>query len=73
MEKVCQLFAQSYDEYREKIGRRGLSPLIATTDDAFASGMERLRRWAATQTPDTPVYEPLDLFVCRIAEEPGSK
>lgn len=60
-----QLFAPSYREYYEKVGRRGLSSLIAISDEAFARGMERFRTWADAQPPDQPVYEPVDVFVFR--------
>ncbi len=60
-----QLFASSYHEYYEKVGRRGLSSLIAISDDAFARGMERFRQWGDEQPPDQPVYEPVDVFVFR--------
>ena len=60
-----QLFAPSFLEYYEKIGRRGLSSLIAISDEAFARGMERFKGWADAQPPDKPVYEPIDVFVFR--------
>lgn len=60
-----QLFAPSYREYYEKVGQRGLSSLIAISDDAFARGMGRFRQWADAQPPDQPVYEPVDVFVFR--------
>ncbi len=60
-----QFFAPSYREYYEKIGGRGLSSLIAISDEAFARGMERFRVWADAQPPDEPVYEPVDVFVFR--------
>lgn len=62
---VRQLFASSYEEYFEKISRRGLSALIAISDEAFQSGLERLRRFVNSQPPGTPVYEPVELFVFR--------
>ena len=67
-QKVYQLFARSHEEYCDKIGRRGLSPLIAISDGAFEAGMDRLRRWTATQPSNIPVWEPLDLFVFRSTE-----
>jgi ubiquinone/menaquinone biosynthesis C-methylase UbiE len=60
---IRQLFASSYQEYCEKISRRGLSSLIAIGDDAFQSGLRRLRHWAGSQPRDLHVYEPVDLFV----------
>lgn len=62
---VRQLFAASYEEYFEKISRRGLSALIVIGDEAFEHGLERLRRFVSLQPRDTPVYEPVDLFVFR--------
>ncbi len=60
-----QLFAPSYQEYYRKVGKRGLSSLIAISDDAFERGMERFREWVDRQPPDQPVYEPVDVFVFR--------
>ncbi len=62
---IRQLFASSFEEYFEKISRRGLSALIAISDEAFQSGLERLRKFVDSQPPDTPVYEPVELFVFR--------
>ncbi len=60
-----QLFAASYRDYYAKVGQRGLSSLIAISDEAFARGMERFKVWADEQPPDEPVYEPVDVFVFR--------
>ena len=60
-----QLFAHSCREYYEKVSRRGLSSLIAISDEAFGRGMERFRTWVDMQLPDQPVYEPVDVFVFR--------
>jgi ubiquinone/menaquinone biosynthesis C-methylase UbiE len=62
---VRQRFASSYEEYFEKISGRGLSALIAIDDEAFRSGLERLRQLVSSQPPETPVYEPVELFVFR--------
>ncbi|MBA3239910.1 MAG: methyltransferase domain-containing protein [Acidobacteria bacterium] len=62
---VRQLFASSYQEYFEKISRRALSALITIDDEAFARGLERLRHFVSLQPRDTPVHEPVDLFVFR--------
>ena len=64
-QRFRQFFAPSYREYYEKIGGRGLSSLIAISDEAFARGMERFRVWADAQPPDEPVYEPVDVFIFR--------
>ena len=60
-----QLFASSYQEYYEKVGKRGLSSLIAISDAAFGRGMERFRVWTDKQPPNQPVCEPVDVFVFR--------
>jgi ubiquinone/menaquinone biosynthesis C-methylase UbiE len=62
MRTVSQTFAASAGEYVEKIGARGLSPLIAIPDEAFAAGVERLRKWAADQPPDEAVNESVDIM-----------
>ena len=60
-----QLFASSYQEYYEKVGKRGLSSLIAISDAAFGQGMEQFKMWVDKQPPNQPVYEPVDVFVFR--------
>jgi ubiquinone/menaquinone biosynthesis C-methylase UbiE len=60
---IHQLFASSYDEYFDKISQRGLSALLAISDESFQSGLERFRKWANAQPRGVPVYEPVDLFV----------
>ena len=59
---IYQLFASSYEEYFEKISQRGLSALIAITDEAFQNGVQRFHDWVRLQPRDHPVYEPVDLF-----------
>jgi len=58
-----QYFASSYHEYAEKISNRGLSALIAISDDAFEKGLERLQNWVKGRPAIEPVYEPVDLLV----------
>lgn len=60
---VYQLFAASYDEYLEKVSRRGLSALIVISDAAFQSGLQQFQNWVSRQPRNHPVYEPVDLFV----------
>jgi ubiquinone/menaquinone biosynthesis C-methylase UbiE len=60
---VWQVFACSAGAYYTKIAQRGLSSLIALSDDAFAAGLQRLRAWAEAQPAPVPVYEPVDVFV----------
>ncbi|UCD09142.1 MAG: class I SAM-dependent methyltransferase [Dehalococcoidales bacterium] len=59
---IYQKFASSYQEYYEKISQRGLSSLLAISDDAFNNGCKKFREWVETQPPDTPVFEPIDHF-----------
>ena len=59
---IYQLFASSYQEYYEKISQRGLSSLLAISDEAFNSGCKRFREWVEKQPSDTPVFEPIDHF-----------
>jgi ubiquinone/menaquinone biosynthesis C-methylase UbiE len=59
---IYQQFTSSYQEYYEKISRRGLSSLLAISDDAFHAGCVRFKEWVDKQPPDTPVFEPIDHF-----------
>lgn len=63
---VRQYFASSYAEYYDKISRRGLSSLIAISDEAFRAGLRRLREWVDRQPRDKPVIEPVDFFVFQV-------
>ncbi len=63
--RLYQYFAQSYHEYVDKICGRGLSSLIAISDDAFEKGVERLKKWTKNRPQNEPVYEPVDLLVFR--------
>lgn len=60
---IYQLFADSYEEYFEKISQRGLSALIIISDEAFQSGLRQFQKWVSTQPKNLRVYEPIDLFV----------
>ena len=62
---IHQLFASSYQEYFEKISRRGLSSLISLSDEAFANGLREFKAWVNLQPRDVPVFEPVDLFIFR--------
>lgn len=67
-EIVRQPFAEDFREYEEKISLRGLSSLQAIPDEAFASGLARLREFCDAQPPARPVYEEVDLFVFAVAD-----
>ena len=60
---IYQLFASSYDEYFDKVSRRGLSALIVISEEAFESGLRRFENWVRGQPRSQPVYEPVDLFI----------
>jgi ubiquinone/menaquinone biosynthesis C-methylase UbiE len=60
---IYQLFADSYEEYFEKISRRGLSALIAISDEAFQLGLQKFQGWVIDQPRNLQIYEPVDLFV----------
>jgi ubiquinone/menaquinone biosynthesis C-methylase UbiE len=65
VQAIYQYFVSSYTEYYTKISQRGLSALIMINDEAFAAGLERLKRWTKKQIQNQPIYEPVDLFVFR--------
>jgi ubiquinone/menaquinone biosynthesis C-methylase UbiE len=60
---VLQRFAASYQEYYEKISRRGLSVLISISDEAFNHGLVKFKAWTENQPPGRPVDEPVDMFI----------
>ena len=60
-----QYFAQSFHEYADKICGRGLSSLIAISDDEFDAGARRLKEWVEDRPQIEPVFEPVDLLVFR--------
>ena len=60
---IQQMFAASYAEYFYKISRRGLSALIAISENEFREGCEEFKHWIDQQPQDAAVYEPVDLFV----------
>lgn len=60
---VRQLFASSYADYFNKISCRGLSALIAISDEAFHEGVEKFKNWVDQQPINTAVYEPIDVFI----------
>ncbi|MDH5633286.1 MAG: class I SAM-dependent methyltransferase [Gammaproteobacteria bacterium] len=58
-----QYSSSNYREHADKISARGLSSLIAISDEAFERGVERLRAWVAERPETEPVYEPADLLL----------
>jgi ubiquinone/menaquinone biosynthesis C-methylase UbiE len=64
-EVIEQRFADSWEEYCEKISQRGLSDLVALPDAEFDAGVRRMRRAAEQNAPSGPVLELINLFVFR--------
>ncbi len=62
---INQVFAGSFNEYREKLAQRALSDLASITDSEFEEGLEAMARDEDSQ-PDGPILEPVDLFVFKI-------
>jgi hypothetical protein len=62
-ETIPQYCAPSYEEYFEKIRMRCFSSLIAMSDEAFETGLVRLKNSIVTQPRDAAVYEPVDHFM----------
>jgi ubiquinone/menaquinone biosynthesis C-methylase UbiE len=60
---IHQLFANSYQEYFDKITRRALSSLIVISDEDFQNGVQRFQHWVKSQPRNQAVYEPVDLFI----------
>lgn len=69
---LSQLFAVSYEQYYAKISQRGLSALLEISDEAFQSGLKRLRHWVDQQPSDVGVYEEIDLFLFRASDQGGA-
>ena len=58
-----QVFAQNYQEYYEKIGKRGLSALALISDKDFESGLKGFKRYCEQKPMNTKVCEGIHLFV----------
>ncbi len=63
IETVHQQTAPDYATFYERISRRALSVMMSISDEAFETGLRRLKAWTELQPADIPVVEPLDLFV----------
>ena len=59
---VSHPFAASYTEYFAKISTRAISSLQAIPDEAFARGLAAFERHCRN-TPDRPIYEPVEVFL----------
>jgi len=58
-----QVFAQDYQEYYDKIRKRGLSALALISDKEFESGLKGLKRYCEQKPMNTKVCEEIHLFV----------
>jgi SAM-dependent methyltransferase len=59
---VSHPFAASYMEYFEKVSARAISSLQAIPDEAFARRLAAFER-RCRNTPDRPIYEPVEVFL----------
>ena len=64
---IDHVFADSGEEYLDKIGQRACSDLLAVPDDEFRIGLEALEAALARRTANEPIKEPIDLFVFEVA------
>jgi len=62
---IQQLFAETLDEYLEKIKLRGLSTLKAIPDDEFQEGLVHFEKYCREKEDGEVVLEDIDLFVFR--------
>ena len=60
---IKQKFADTLNQYCEKIARRGLSDLEMLSDSEFDAGVDRMKRDAKKMGNSGPIMEPIDLFV----------
>ena len=60
---IEQRFTDTFIQYYEKIGQRGLSDLIMISDIDFNAGMDRMKNEADKNGNSGPILEPVDLFV----------
>ena len=62
-EVITQRFADSFEEYYEKIRLRALSDLTMVSDEEFEAGLGRMKDDLRSGRRTGPVIEPIDLFV----------
>jgi ubiquinone/menaquinone biosynthesis C-methylase UbiE len=60
---ITQVFAHSYEEYFDKVKKRGLSALQMIEDKEFDQGITALRRYCNSKSPNEAVHENFHLFV----------
>ena len=71
-ELIEQQLAQSLHEYYDKISIRGLSDLVALSDEEFAAGLARMRTAAEQEPFSSAIVEPIDLFVFQNGDRSGA-
>jgi ubiquinone/menaquinone biosynthesis C-methylase UbiE len=64
---VDHIFADSGEEYLDKISHRACSDLLAVPDDEFRSGVDNLKQALSFRNEKGPITEPIDLFVFQVA------
>jgi ubiquinone/menaquinone biosynthesis C-methylase UbiE len=60
---VRQEVNKCLNDYADRIARRGLSDLDAMSDEAFSTGLRKLRQYCHCHDRGEPVTEEIDLFV----------
>ena len=60
---VDHIFADSGEEYLDKISHRACSDLVAVPDDEFRCGLGNLKEALSHRNEKGPITEPIDLFV----------
>lgn len=62
---IHQKFAENHAQYYNKIKLRGLTDLLLLSDDDFNAGLQNLETYCKKNATDEPIYEEMDLFVCK--------
>lgn len=69
---IHQKFAENCHEYFSKIKLRGLTDLALLPDDEFNGGLKELELYCRENDSGGPVFEEMDLFICKKLRELGS-
>jgi ubiquinone/menaquinone biosynthesis C-methylase UbiE len=62
---IHQITADSLQEYFKKVSLKGLSDLMAISDDKFQEGLARFEKYCH-EHKEKPVYEDIDLFIFHV-------
>ena len=62
---IHQITADSLQEYFKKVSLKGLSDLMAISDDKFHEGLTRFKDYC-NEHKEKPVYEDIDLFIFHV-------